>query len=278
MICLRLPLCGSATRAEVRPVDEAAVIDALVETDAELTEWTDSAIVAVIDAERLERFWPKLEAAGVARHHVQPARMVDWDSVPSAALRPTHVGGVLIVPVGLDRPESDPSLEALEIDTGGAFGTGVHPTTRLCLERMAEWPATGILLDVGTGSGVLALAWLRRGGPAAVATDIDPTALDVATNNARRNRLQDRLTVTSRQPHDLCERFSRIVANVLAAPLIDMAPDLVRLMNPGARLVLSGFQAHQLQEVLQAYRVVGLRPVGEQALGAWSCLELTTSW
>ena len=207
------------------------------------------------------------------------AASVDWGATPVSALRPTRIGGdggVWLVPAGADAPA--PGEPSIHLDASAAFGSGLHPTTRLCLERLAEWTPTEPLLDIGTGTGVLALYWLARGGPHAVGTDVDAGARAAAHRNAAANGFEDRLTITDQGPDDLERRYTRVVANIVAAPLIALAPRIVRALGPSARLLLSGVRQSQGPDVLAAYRRVGLRPSGEWTSQDWMSLELSTPW
>src|SRR5207302_8901086 len=131
----------------------------------------------------------------------------------------------------------------LRLIDSAAFGTGLHPTTALCLEALGDALQAGIpdtILDVGTGSGVLALAALTMGVPRAVGIDIDDDALRTAAENAQLNDLHERLALVRGGPEAVTGTWPLVLANVLAAPLIDMAPLLVRRVGHHARLVVSG--------------------------------------
>jgi ribosomal protein L11 methyltransferase len=142
----------------------------------------------------------------------------------------------------------------LDLDPGLAFGTGTHPTTALCLEWLDRHPPAGLqVLDYGCGSGILALAALRLGAASAIGVDHDPQALEASEENARRNGLGERLRVylpddEPRIPADL------LLANILAAPLIDLAPQLARRVRPGGAILLSGILQEQAEAVAAAYR------------------------
>ena len=134
------------------------------------------------------------------------------------------------------------------------------------------------VLDVGTGSGVLALAALWMGVPRALAIDNDDEALRVAAENARINALDDRLQLTRGGPEAVTGMWPLVLANVLAAPLIEMAPALVRRVGHQGQLVLSGIPSSVEQDVDQAYRRLGMRRVRVKSRGAWVALVLQASW
>ncbi|AMD00291.1 50S ribosomal protein L11 methyltransferase [Halomonas chromatireducens] len=161
----------------------------------------------------------------------------------------------------------DPDAVNLHLDPGLAFGTGTHPTTALCLEWLDGLSLTGELderavLDIGCGSGILAIAALKLGAGQAIGTDIDPQALQASRDNAARNAIADE-DLRLCYPEELAESgtattFPVVIANILAGPLIDMAATVAGHVAPAGRLVLSGILESQAGEVLEAYREQGL--------------------
>jgi ribosomal protein L11 methyltransferase len=147
------------------------------------------------------------------------------------------------------------------MDPGRAFGTGLHATTALValeIERHRDRLAGAIVLDVGTGSGILAIAALLLGAAAAVAVDNDPEVIDVARSNAERNGLGARLRVSTTPVAAIEGRFPFVVANIRADVLGEMAGELGRLVAPGGVLVLSGILAGEREQVLGRYLEGGL--------------------
>jgi ribosomal protein L11 methyltransferase len=200
----------------------------------------------------------------------------DAGSVWVLNLRPIRIGGLRIVPA-----DGDGGLDALRLIDAAAFGTGLHPTTALCLEAIEEAvsiDAPAALLDVGTGSGVLALGALMMGVPRAMGIDIDAEALRVAAENARINGLDARLQLARGGPEAIAGTWPLVVANVLAAPLIDMAPALVRRMGHQGRLILSGIHASIEPDVQQAYRRLGMRGGRVSSRAGWVAIVMETSW
>lgn len=152
--------------------------------------------------------------------------------------------------------------EALVLDPGRAFGTGLHATTALVaaqLEKRRETYRGGTVLDVGTGSGILALAALRFGAARAVATDNDPEVIEVVAENAQRNALGDKLEVNTTDVRDLSGTYPFVVANIRAPVLIAMAEALRDRAAPW--LVLSGVLASEAAEVREAFVATGLEHV-----------------
>jgi ribosomal protein L11 methyltransferase len=162
-----------------------------------------------------------------------------------------------------------------------AFGTGLHSTTALCLEALEDLIDSDRpehLLDVGTGSGVLALAALQLGVCRAMGIDIDADALRAAAQNAHLNGLGDRLELRHGGPDTVDGTWPLVLANVLAAPLIEMAPVLVRRLGHHGRLVLSGIPSSVAGEVEQAYRRLGLRTTGRRTRDGWDAIVQAASW
>ncbi|MEO7272172.1 MAG: 50S ribosomal protein L11 methyltransferase [Vicinamibacterales bacterium] len=217
-----------------------------------------------------------IAALGTDRVVVSPAVGRDDGSVWILSQRPITVGGLRIVPASHD---AGPGTFRL-IDAP-AFGTGLHPTTALCLEALdaivgGEPPESA--LDVGTGSGILALAALTRGVARVLAIDTDPDALQAAAANAALNRLTDRLALGLGGPESLTGRWPLVLANVLAAPLIEMAPTLSRCVGHRGRLVLSGIPSSVEPDVHRAYRHLGMRRVELMSREGWVALVLQASW
>ena len=216
------------------------------------------------------------QALGDGTIAISPAVGRDDGSVWVLSPRPIGVWRVRIVPAHTD---TDPG--AIRLADGPAFGTGLHPTTALCLEALDEALQIAIpdaVLDVGTGSGVLALAALMLGVPRAIGIDIAADALRVAEKNADLNRLGARLHVVCGGPDVIAASFPLVLANVLAAPLIEMAPSLVRRVGHHGRLVLSGIPAGVDAEVDRSYRRLGMQRVGEKSRAGWVALVLQASW
>ena len=215
-------------------------------------------------------------ALGIDDIVVSPAVGRDSGSVWVLTLRPIRIGSLRIVPVALDREPGDLTL----IDSP-AFGTGWHPTTAMCLEALNDIVPTErheSALDVGTGSGVLALAALMLGVSRVLAIDTDEAALGVAVNNARLNRLDARVQFALGGPETLTGTWPLVVANILAAPLIEMAPALVRCVGHHGQLLLSGVAHSMASEVAHAYVHLGMRRVDTSLRDGWATLLLQASW
>ena len=215
-------------------------------------------------------------ALGVASVTVSPAVGRDNGSVWLLSPRAVRIGSVLIAP-----PEVAAPPDALRLTDSTAFGTGHHPTTALCVEALEEALTIAVpdsVLDVGTGSGVLALTALMMGVPRAVGLDIDADALKIAAEHARLNNLADRLQLVLGGPDVVDGAWPLVVANVLAAPLIEMAPVLVRRVGSRGRLILSGIPWSLESEVRQTYQRLGMRHIRSETRAGWTVLVAQASW
>lgn len=160
-----------------------------------------------------------------------------------------------IIPSHAELPD-DRQATSIRLDPGLAFGTGTHPTTALCLEWLAAHPPRGLqVIDFGCGSGVLAVASACLGARHIQAVDIDPQALEVTCANAEKNHVSDRIELLHANT-DVLRPADLILANILAAPLIALAPILTAALNSGGTLLLSGLLLDQVDEVFEAYRGV----------------------
>jgi ribosomal protein L11 methyltransferase len=222
-------------------------------------------------------------AAGVAApdFEVEALPDLDWVAESQKALPPIRAGRFYIHGSHVTGPPPAASIPIL-IDADAAFGTGRHETTRGCLialSRLAKRRRFRRPLDMGCGSGVLAIAMAKLWPVSVVAADNDATSLRVAHDNARINGVAARLRCVAsdgygsamlarRAPYDL------IVANILAKPLAAMACDLARHLAPGGTAVLSGLLADQQRAVLAPHRGQGLRLKERISLGDWVTLVL----
>lgn len=180
----------------------------------------------------------------------------DWVRLTQSQFEPIHIGQrIWVVPSWHEAP-ADADALVLELDPGLAFGTGSHPTTRLCMEWLeANATQARTLLDYGCGSGILALVAAKIGVPQVIGVDIDPQALESAQHNTARNHCSAAyyLPEPFAEAHPEGERFDVVVANILAGPLQLMAPMLAGRVRAGGSLVLSGVLDRQAQEVIATY-------------------------
>lgn len=182
-----------------------------------------------------------------------PVADQDWVRAWMDRWQPLHFGANLwVVPSWLTPPDADAAN--IILDPGMAFGTGTHATTAMCLEWLAAHPPRNLeVIDYGCGSGILAIAALKLGAAHALATDTDPQALVVSNENAERNQVTERLALYLPDAVPAEASADVVLANILAGPLVQLAPRLTALVRPGGRLILSGLLANQAAEVEAAY-------------------------
>jgi len=205
----------------------------------------------------------------------------NWVARVQRRLHPVKAGRFLIHG-SHDRETARGKRLAIEIEAGQAFGTAHHGTTRGCLlviDRLAKRRALRSVLDVGTGSGVLAIAAAKASNARVLASDIDTIAVGVARSNFRRNRVAPRAAavLSAGVMHPAIQqeaRFDLITANILAGPLVRLAPSLGRLCTRGGHIVLSGLLDSQAREVGATYLRLGLAMETRLSLEGWTTLVL----
>ncbi|HPE60540.1 MAG: 50S ribosomal protein L11 methyltransferase [Thiothrix sp.] len=176
--------------------------------------------------------------------------------------QPMRFGERLWIYPSWTTPPEDADIKIL-LDPGLAFGTGTHPTTALCLAWLDGADLAGkTVLDYGCGSGILAIAALKLGAAGVLAVDIDPQALQATAENARRNGIEPGTALLTALP-DECrlQTYDVVIANILANPLVKLAPALLGALRPGGQLALSGILATQEDLIQQAYRPALQQPV-----------------
>lgn len=246
-----------------------SVSDAAVDTDEEkplygepgLTPeknaWEQSQVIALFDENGLSSPEISLALSEEGFQVNMPTELTveeqDWVRLTQSQFDPIQVGQRLwVVPSWHDAP-NDPNAVCLAVDPGLAFGTGSHPTTKLCMQWLEEHEGLSqkTLLDYGCGSGILAIAAKRLGCGPAIGVDIDPQAVSSAKDNALRNEVSVEFYLpeedTSNSQHDV------VVANILANPLQVLAPALCQRIAPEGHIVLSGILARQATEVIETY-------------------------
>ena len=264
-----------------------SVSDAAADTDSEkplygepgLTPdrqaWEQSQVIALFDEQGLSaaEISLALSEAGFQINAPQERSVEeqDWVRLTQSQFEPIQVGQRLwVVPSWHDAP-NDPNAVCLAVDPGLAFGTGSHPTTKLCMQWLEEHPdlASKTLLDYGCGSGILAIAAKRLGCGDALGVDIDPQAVISAKDNAERNEV----AVDFRLPEEdiTHSQHDVVVANILANPLQVLAPALCQRIAPNGHIVLSGILERQAEEVIATYQPWIQLHVWRECDG-WVCL------
>jgi ribosomal protein L11 methyltransferase len=214
-------------------------------------------------------------------------READWANAWKAHFPVLRVGRRIVIRPTWRRHRRQPGDVVLALDPGMAFGTGLHPTTRLCLAALESLADRGVLatgasdgrparvLDVGSGSGILAIAAGLLGAAEVLAVDVDPIAVDASAANARRNRLGRVITVREGSAPSGEVPFDVVLANLIASLLIRLADGLVEDVRPGGTLLASGIFENREREVTEAFAARGLHVRERRAEGEWVALELT---
>ena len=229
--------------------------------EPEEAAWDHSRVVALTaeDADQAAIVADAAEGIGLAdvpKYTLRGVEEQDWVRLTQSQFDPIHIGkNIWVVPSWHEAPDQNALI--LELDPGLAFGTGSHPTTRLCMEWLEAHPAPGkAVLDYGCGSGILAMVAKKLGAGMVAGVDIDPHAIDSARDNAERNQVADIeyfLPDAFAQSSHANARFDIVVANILSSPLKLMAPMLSGRVADGGSLILSGVLARQAEEVAAAY-------------------------
>ena len=192
----------------------------------------------------------------------------DWANAWKAFYKPFRLGRRLVVTPPWEHPDLAPDDIPLVIDPGMAFGTGSHPTTQLCLTALEDYVTPGAsVADIGTGSGILAIAAAKLGASPVAAHDNDPLAVKIARENAAANGVS--VTVTDALPTG---HYTVVVANILADVIIGMAAGLHTLLAPGGVLIASGIIDTREDDVRQALESIGLTPVETRRQTEWVAL------
>jgi ribosomal protein L11 methyltransferase len=309
-----LELSVSADHEAVEAVSEilsrAAPGGTSVEPAFELVE---EGLAARVDLERPARVRAHLPLAGTAPHAIQAAvaqaerelghlqafglrpigdleasvvREADWANAWKDHFPVLRVGRRIVIRPTWRRHRRLPEDVVIALDPGMAFGTGLHPTTRLCLAALEHLADEGVIerggaegqpsrvLDVGSGSGILAIAAGLLGAREVLAVDVDPIAVEASAANARRNRLEAVITTREGSAPSGEGPWDVVLANLIASLLVRLADGLVEDVRPGGRLLASGIFANREDEVVQAFGERGLRVANRWSEGDWVALEL----
>jgi ribosomal protein L11 methyltransferase len=223
------------------PVWQHAVVTGMFEPTRQLEDLYDELI----------KLLPEHQVATASQSILEDQ---DWERVHLKHFKPIQCAHNLwVVPGWLSPP--DPSATNIQLDPGLAFGTGSHPTTRLCLEWMAYQDFNHqSVIDYGCGSGILAIAACKLGAASVFAVDIDQQALSASTENALRNDIEMDMLHISLVTQMENVAVDLLIANILSGPLIELAPRFADLVKPEGRIMLSGILKHQVNDVKSAYQ------------------------
>ena len=229
-----------------------------------------------------------IDSASETCHHEIPLSFSeipdeDWSRTWKAHFKPLRVGRRFLIAPTWESVEPGPEVLVIRIDPGRAFGTGHHETTRLCLEWLEAWAEAqkarsappGSILDVGTGSGILAIGAGLLGFVDILGIDNDPDAVEVAVLNAELNPAPGNIRFVCATPDGVPGLFDVLISNIQALPLIRMSGTLVSKVRAGGKLVLSGILAEQADEVRKNFETKGAVHLGTRAAGEWVLLDFT---
>jgi ribosomal protein L11 methyltransferase len=213
---------------------------------------------------------------------ISPVPLQDWMQKWKEGFEAVEIGERLIVAPSWKLPASNADRVVIQIDPGMAFGTGTHETTRLCLEAIERHWRGGCLLDVGTGTGILAIAAAllspepaprTRRGVRVVAIDVDPQAVEVARENTEINKVSDLIELREAQPGQFAgEGFDVVVANLTAEVIVDLMNDLAACLAPRGLMILSGILIELAADVERALVTSGFAITERHEAGEWSAL------
>jgi ribosomal protein L11 methyltransferase len=294
----RRPLGGACVLT-----DPALLITARGPREAALAAWAaiegdpslEAIACSIIEEDESRGLW-RIDAWPASAHQAQAFRArlarhdalqavttkladADWLAMALSGLPPVRAGRFLVLGAH-DLGRAPINAIKVRIEAGAAFGTGHHATTLGCLLALdgllktGRWPR---VLDIGCGTGVLAIAAARAGSITVLGADIDPDAVRIARDNARINGVRARFVLADGLAHAFLRRarpYDLVLANVLAGPLVRMSPTIGAAVRRGGAIVLSGLLRSQARTVLAAYRDQGLRLARRIGLEAWTTLVL----
>jgi ribosomal protein L11 methyltransferase len=265
---------GSATEPLALAADEADEQALHPDPSAgyRVTAWIPDDVQAPDAIERTQRALWHLRAFDLRPMSALSVTTTDdaaWATAWRDGYEPIRIGRLTIVPSWLEAPKGADLV--IRLDPGMAFGTGLHPTTRACIELLqANQPMPARVLDVGTGSGILALAALRLGAGRVMGYDTDRLAVEASTANAAANGLGDRFEAhLGTLPAEADAPFPLLLANLVAAVLIELGPRLAAHTEPGGTLIASGIIESRVDEVESALTAAGFEVIDWITEGDW---------
>ncbi|MCY4064386.1 MAG: 50S ribosomal protein L11 methyltransferase [Chloroflexi bacterium] len=240
----------------------------------------------ILDDDRIETTKADLEAAlghmrlmyPMPQPRYQTLNAEDWAEAWKAHYQPLRIGQRLLIRPRWIDVELAPGDIEISLDPGMAFGTGTHPTTQLCLEALERLSKPALdVLDLGSGSGILAIAAAKLGARKVLALDIDPVAVTATAENARANGVSDKIIAECgglETALPSARRFDLAVVNILARVIVQLAEGgLGEIVRPGGTAILSGIIDSQLAEVEAALQHTGLQPCARHQRGDWVLVE-----
>jgi ribosomal protein L11 methyltransferase len=198
----------------------------------------------------------------------------DWADAWKEHFHPLRIGRHIVIKPTWRESNTVPDDIVIELDPGMAFGTGLHPTTQMCLLVLEEQVRPGMqVLDLGTGSGILALVAAKLGAESVLALDTDPIAVSSALENVHLNGVGERVVVAQGSLEQASDTYDLVVVNILAKVIVALAREgLAERVKPGGRWVVAGIIEPQLSEVEETLKAVGLRVTEHKQIADWVTL------
>ena len=220
---------------------------------------------------QIESLRTALLALGVDDVIDEPFVEVDWENEWKKFFKPRRVGSHFVVRPTWESFDALPGDKVIVLDPGQAFGTGDHPTTRMCLEylEMQVAPSNSVL-DLGCGSGILAIGAKMVGAGETLAIDIDPIAVEVAKENITRNNVEVKTAVGDVLELQLESRWDIVVSNIISATLINLAPDAAYALRPGGTWIVSGIITQNWSDVKKAAEKSGFTYIEHREEDGWN--------
>jgi ribosomal protein L11 methyltransferase len=220
---------------------------------------------------QIESLRAALLALGVDDVIDEPFVEVDWENEWKKFFKPRRVGSHFVVRPTWESFDALPGDKVIVLDPGQAFGTGDHPTTRMCLEylEMQVAPSNSVL-DLGCGSGILAVGAKMVGAGETLAIDIDPIAVEVTKENITRNNVEVKTAVGDVLELQLESRWDIVVSNIISATLINLAPDAAYALRPGGKWIVSGIITQNWSDVKKAAEKSGFTYIEHREEDGWN--------
>jgi ribosomal protein L11 methyltransferase len=221
-----------------------------------------------------EALWHLGQIRPIPAPTFRPVAEVDWAEAWKERLDVLRIGRHIVIRPSWRDYAPEPEDVVIQLDPGMAFGTGLHPTTQMCLIVIEELACPGAtVLDLGTGSGILAIAAAKLGAGRVLAVDNDPVAVKTARGNVVTNGVQGAVNVVCGSLADVPRSYHLVVVNILARVIVEMMQEgLANRVRPGGRLITAGIIADQEPEVVAALEQKSLTLVERRQTGDWVCL------
>lgn len=220
-----------------------------------------------------ESLWHLAQLRAMTVPRVRELAEEDWAEAWKKYYTILHLGKHLVIKPSWLEYVPRPADVMIELDPGMAFGTGLHPTTRLCMLALEEYQrGAPRVLDVGTGSGILAITAAKLGAREILALDTDLVAVETAARNVAINRVEHIVRVARGSLDDTCNQFDLICINILADVILELAPALARAVNDGGLIIASGILEHQADDVADALKDVSIETIERKQEDDWIAL------